>query len=673
MRPATTRAWRGCPARRGSGLRDRLLTRAVSVLALAGLLALGGPACVQAQEPASAELRGPGSSVPYVAQGPLLCGGASAAMLQRYWGELGVYAEDYASLLRPEEGGIRTGELADALAERGYDVRVRTDEARPVLERVASGIPVVVLLESGEARYHYVVVVAVGPGTVRIHDPLDAPGRVLDRDDFLRRWAATDHWAMVALPAMPAPEAPVRDAGDADEPEGEGNGHDLPPALRQGLDLLRRGEHERAEATVAGWLHDAAPGAPRRPTALDMLGTARYLSGDEAGALAAWNRQDRPVVDLVSVTGLEHLRWATVADALPVAAREVLSPADLHLARRRVLQLPSVSSGLVQYRPLRNGSVALEVAVSERSRLPLGLLPAGEVVGDMIFGDELDLTVGPFLGMGERWDVEVAWEDAQEIRRGGVEIPSTALDGVVRLEGGWLRERYEVDGDRTPTRTRRWATATFRRWMAPSLRLGLRGGLERGDDGGRVGRAGATFLATALSDDIRFGGELDGWFGGAEPFARFRVSARGRRPSAGHAEWRVRVGASVVTDGAPPTIWDGVGGGGVRELPLRGHELEDGNRIQDPLLGPTVFYGTLAHAWFLDVAPARLGVSLFVDVARVREGLGGLPPRGFVDPGIQLELQALGEQASLSLAHGDGSWRLDAEVGSSTLPWLSVP
>ncbi len=644
------------------------MTRAASALALAGLLALGGPACVRAQEPDSTALRGPGSTVPFVAQGPLLCGGASAAMIQRYWGELGVYAEDYAALLRPEEGGIRTGELAGALAERGYDVRVHTADPEAVLSQVTAGIPAVVLIESGEARYHYVVLVAVGAGRVRVHDPLHAPGRSLERDEFERRWAATDHWGMVALPAMPGADAPVRDPDDADPASV------LPPALREGLRLLRAGEPGPAEAMVAGWLTVSDEDDPRRATAVDMLGTARYLGGEPLAALEAWNLQDRPPVDLVSVSGLRRLRWSTVADPLPVRAREILTPHDLLLARRRAGQLPSVSRALVEYRPLRDGSVAVQVAVAERARLPLSLIDLALIGGDAVFGDELDVTVGPFLGVGERWNVEVVWEPAQEIRAAGVDVPWTALEGVVRLEGGWLRERYEVDGDRTPTETRRWGTATFRRWMAPDLRLGMRAGLEREDDGDRVPRAGLTFLATALEDDVRFGGEADVWLGGPRPATRVRMTATARRPSAGDAEWRVRVGASLVSPDASPTLWDGAGGGGVRDLPLRGHRLEDGNRIRDVLLAPAFFYGTLGHAWFLDVELARVGLGLFVDLAQAQGGFGDLGSRTFVDPGVQIELDALGQEASLSIARGEGGWRLDAEVGSeAALPWLRVP
>ena len=52
--------------------------------------------------------------VPFVAQGPLLCGGAAAAMVERFWGARGVYGEDYQDLVREAEGGIRTSELTMA-------------------------------------------------------------------------------------------------------------------------------------------------------------------------------------------------------------------------------------------------------------------------------------------------------------------------------------------------------------------------------------------------------------------------------------------------------------------------------------------------------------------------------------------------------------------------------
>lgn len=172
----------------------------IRALAFAGLTALGGLSHVSAPAtPRPDTLQGPGNAVPFVSQGPLLCGGAAAAMIQRFWGELGVYAEDCSGLVDPEAGGIYTDDLASALVRRGYTAEVIRDDPSAALARARAGIPVVTLLSSGRSRYHYVVVVATGAGQVRYHDPLRGPDRELTRPEFLRRWAASAYWALVAV------------------------------------------------------------------------------------------------------------------------------------------------------------------------------------------------------------------------------------------------------------------------------------------------------------------------------------------------------------------------------------------------------------------------------------------------------------------------------------------
>ena len=39
-----------------------------------------------------------------------------------------------------------------------------------------------------------------------------------------------------------------------------------------------------------------------------ILATSGFVTGDSAGALEAWNQAGEPVIDLVSVQGLEHTR-----------------------------------------------------------------------------------------------------------------------------------------------------------------------------------------------------------------------------------------------------------------------------------------------------------------------------------------------------------------------------
>lgn len=76
---------------------------AAAIAVLLGLSSAGQPAWTDA--PAADHPDGVDIEVPFVAQGPLLCGGAAAAMVERFWGVRGVYGEDFRHLVREDEGG----------------------------------------------------------------------------------------------------------------------------------------------------------------------------------------------------------------------------------------------------------------------------------------------------------------------------------------------------------------------------------------------------------------------------------------------------------------------------------------------------------------------------------------------------------------------------------------
>ena len=58
--------------------------------------------------------------VPFISQSELLCGGAAAAMVLRYWGERGISAETFSHLVDRSAAGIRTDVLVDELRRRGW-------------------------------------------------------------------------------------------------------------------------------------------------------------------------------------------------------------------------------------------------------------------------------------------------------------------------------------------------------------------------------------------------------------------------------------------------------------------------------------------------------------------------------------------------------------------------
>jgi len=60
------------------------------------------------------------TDVPYLAQTDALCGGAAAAMVFRYWGEVHADPREFAPIVDRRAGGIANGALVDAVRRRGW-------------------------------------------------------------------------------------------------------------------------------------------------------------------------------------------------------------------------------------------------------------------------------------------------------------------------------------------------------------------------------------------------------------------------------------------------------------------------------------------------------------------------------------------------------------------------
>src|SRR5688572_6739229 len=138
--------------------------------------------------------------VPYLQQSEALCGGAAVAMVMRYWGATGVYAETFAPLVDASAGGIRGEDLLRDLTSRGWDAWSFRGDPALIKGRLAAGQPVIALIEDRPGAFHYVVVVAWANDRVVHHDPARAPFRVMPESAFLKAWATTSNWTMLALP-----------------------------------------------------------------------------------------------------------------------------------------------------------------------------------------------------------------------------------------------------------------------------------------------------------------------------------------------------------------------------------------------------------------------------------------------------------------------------------------
>src|SRR5438067_728176 len=92
--------------------------------------------------------------VPYVPQTRGLCGGAAAAMVFRYWGDVHAGVQQFAPLVDRHRGGIPDDVLVDGIKARGWEA-VRFEGTFELLQQhLSSQRPIIVLLGERRDRYH---------------------------------------------------------------------------------------------------------------------------------------------------------------------------------------------------------------------------------------------------------------------------------------------------------------------------------------------------------------------------------------------------------------------------------------------------------------------------------------------------------------------------------------
>src|SRR5262245_8700169 len=340
--------------------------------------------------------------VPYLPQSEALCGGAAIAMLMRYWGTPNVYAETFANLVDATAAGIHGGDLVAALRSRGYDAESIRGTRDQVQARLAARQPVVALIEDRPKRFHYVVIVGWAERHVIVHDPARAPFRILDERTFLKAWTASERWTLIASPPSPArsitDDADRSSAADRsprrspDQPCGDLMNEGIRLAGADDVTGARRlfelaatrcpdaagpwREMAGLHALAAEW--PAAASDARRALAKDssdalaarILATSLFLEDDVNGALDAWNRVGEPIIDLISVTGLERMRYQVAARVMGFETQTLLTAKDLIAARRRFAELPAAQVTRVSMRPGENGRAQIDASIIERPLVP---------------------------------------------------------------------------------------------------------------------------------------------------------------------------------------------------------------------------------------------------------------------------------------------------------------
>ena len=653
--------------------------------------------------------------VPFVPQGEALCGGAAAAMVLRYWGERGIDAADFTSLVEDSLGGIRTGRLVADLQRRGWQAIAFAGDETMIRHHIAAGRPVIALLLDRPRRYHYVVLVAWKDDVVLLHDPARAPFRVVSAREFERRWMATGRWSMLVLPGSDVKPARARaDPTLAVSLTAPRDSTASPPGaslVAEGVRLGRAGELEAAwvnlQAATALWPDSAAAwremagirfrqkkwsdaaSLARRATRLDpadvlawrLLGASLYLESRTEDALDAWNRVGEPRLDLTRVEGLTRTRFTVVSDRMGLDSGSLITARSFRRAQRRLSDIPVIGASRLDCRPLPGGIAEIETAVLERPLFLSG--PEGAVALGLrsLVDRELAISISGLTGNGERWEAAWRWEANRPRQRLGVSAPNVAgLPGIVGVLGFQERQTYAADlvapttagkrilppgTDSTATgmirEVRRSAGVSWNEWLGGDLRLEADLGLEHweADD--------SRFLAAGMAVDLRpfrnaIALRIQGtrWFAlqSGQPFVAGAVDVAWRPAITGirHVFVESRIGYRFAGEAAPPAVWPGAGTGRARTDLLRAHPLLEDGVLRGTTFGRSLWSAGLEvdyRAWRL--GPIRMGVACFIDAARP----GDLPPGrpdvpALVDAGLGIRLAGLGSEGDLSLdaAHG---------------------
>jgi len=635
--------------------------------------------------------------VPFFAQTTLLCGGAAAAMLERFWGRTGAYPQDFAHLVRASEGGIRYADLIQELEGRGWDVRPLRNTPELAWRVLDGGVPVLAILKVDD-RLHYLVLLDRTDERVFVHDPALGPSEGWSESEFMRGWEETGFRGIVLFPSgdqgrplstrssrsrhlelgsqadAPREETPSVGGGTFSSPvpaEAAKGPADAMERLRESRSAFDREDYALA-SELAARVAKTHPGEAR---AWRLLGASRYMEGRPREALSAWNRAGRPRVDLVELEGITTLPQARVLERLGVRPGQLLTPAGLRLAQRRTGALPTVERARSDYRPRPDGSVVLKIRALEKTPVWEGWMGVAGLGIKGLVGGRIRADVPGLLGEGENLSVEGRWREDRPVLGAGFSAPSPWIPGVTAVSLSWGLERYLSPDEREGSRLSRmdgneeWIQAgvSVREWLGAATRGALRFTLDRWKGRGRfVGLGGGLFSYVHPEVGLSLGAHLWNSTAAETRFSRLHAQARWRThpESSGLFSAEVRGGVIRVSRHAPRNLWPGAGSGVVRPYLLRAHPLTNGAALRQERLSPLLFHAgaeIFGPGW--GVGPFRMEPGGLVDLAHARSPES---PRWDVDVGLTSRITIMGTEGrlQLSLAHGlaDGQ-------GAFSLAW----
>jgi hypothetical protein len=654
------------------------------------LAAAAVPSPLHGQSDSSAS---PILDVPYLPQSEALCGGAAIAMVMRYWGTGGVYAETFADLLDADAKGIRGRDLMRALERYGFEAVSLEGDAPRIQERLAKRQPAIALIEDRPGRLHYVVIVGWRGDRVIVHDPARSPFRVFDVKAFARAWSASRFWTLIALPAGPPSSSANPTVNDGGRPPSVGAGsnqvcHGLVEEGIRAAALDLAGAERILEVAASECPQDPAPwrelagvkalraewndAARYAGRALDRdpadrhsartLGSALFLLGRDVEALNAWNRAGVPVVDLADIRGLERTRYAIAADALGLQPETLLTGPVLARARQRLDALPSIAASRVTYEPGEDDRAKVVAAVLERPLFPSGLVPLAAAGIRAATDRELGAALASPSGGGELWTASWRWWEKRPRVALGVEAPSP-FGGIWSLDALMERETYGLPGSEI-TERRHGVSLTLSDWISGVTRIEGGAAFDRWEDDATASLAagveqtfaGGAGRATA-DGSVLLGSRKASTFGIAADW-------RSSNPRIG-STWSARGGVTLASSEAPLALLPGASTGQGRDVLLRAHPLLHDGVVRG------VFGRRLVHAgveWAYWSRPVlrtlRLAPAVFVDTARAFAVPAFGDPRAHVDTGAGIRVAIPGAGVlRADVAHGLRDGRTVLSVG----------
>lgn len=604
--------------------------RAVLLLALASLLQ---PFPLHAQ---SLDVL----DVPFIAQSELLCGGAAAAMVMRYWGVRGVEAESFRSLVDAKSGGIRTDALTADLRARSWNALAFEGSFDVVARELRQGRPVITLIEDRPRVYHYVVLVALGGDGVVFHDPARTPFRVMRLAQFDKRWSAAHRWMLIVTPPSTPPIPPVTSPAEASTP--------CEAQIASAVQQARGNRLDEAERTLVGAL--SCPGAavfrelagvraiqrrwadaaelasaalarePDDAYAARLLGTARFIGNDQIAALDAWNRAGEPRVDLIRVDGLMRTRYRVVEQLLGIKTSQMLTRAALVRARRRLNELPS-GGGTVDFVPQPAGLAEVRATVAERALVPRTAFDLGVAALATAIRRELVVRIASPTGGGEQVTADWRFWAHRPLYRLSVDAPAP-----------W-RGTWGVAASRERQPFTRAFSATIRDsvqldvadWASGLLRWQVGAGLDRWNGDRLFGMAQASVRAVSARERLDARAQVRRWFGDGPAFHQVELAATARSsPRLSGVVVTADGGAGLASAAASADLWYGGDTGRARPLLLRAHPiLTSEERFRTERIGRLFAHqSTEVQRWWR-AGPFAPGIAAFVDTAITARRLTG--------------------------------------------------